>query len=562
MQGIVVSSIAHDELAAVARATRSTVVTAPKVSTISGTLREQHMDEFEAKTHTVVEKNATFYLDQGNGKSIIISPKSVDESLVGQKVAWNPTTSVVEGGGDRGGGTVQTAISMTRPAHKKVLVFLAQFSNSTPVTGTTDQYKDILFGPTNGYVRKFYAEMTHNKVILDATVKGWYHFSGPGSQYPLQGQGNCYISPTAVQQMADFYQVNITNYDVVITISNCEEYNNLGGITYTSGPRALPGKTLIQITSHYDRLGIDGSNGYTSYPDLVWTNIHELGHFFGLQHSNTLDCMERTIWNDCTNVEYGNPFDAMGHWGRIFNFLQQRQAGWIGDGNILIIDHTGSYHLDNLQTNQGVVGAEIKVPGIDHPIYAMEHRAATGFDSTLPDGSDPVFGLLLYSYIQPSGPGQSLWRLVDPHPTPSAIFDDTVSDAITATKPYNDPNLGVSIDVTSVNQNGINFNVAYQNPLYVPPLAPSNLNIVPNLTTPDTHDYFLNWQDNSNDETGFQIMASELPNMPYPGVQINAGSNATQNALTLFPNNTYYFKMKATGQLYDSNWSEIISISP
>jgi hypothetical protein len=65
----------------------------------------------------------------------------------------------------------------------------------------------------------------------------------------------------------------------------------------------------------------------------VWLNgslsrklvAHELGHTYGLSHSNTWECVR----GSCTSVEYGDPYDTMGSGSGDFNAYEKFRIGWM-----------------------------------------------------------------------------------------------------------------------------------------------------------------------------------------------------------------------------------------
>jgi Gametolysin peptidase M11 len=76
-------------------------------------------------------------------------------------------------------------------------------------------------------------------------------------------------------------------------------------------------------------------------PSQAWVNGslallvvgHEMGHNFGLYHSNGLDCGSSLIGTNCTAIEYADSLDMMGEMrGMHFNAFQKERLGWMNYG--------------------------------------------------------------------------------------------------------------------------------------------------------------------------------------------------------------------------------------
>ena len=580
MQGIVVPSIAETEMQAVAlKASQA------RPALISGIFRKSAWEEFDEKAKTIRETNVSYYIEKADGKTTTLTPKGeVDESMLDQYVDYNPLTKSISLSSIVPQESTLDKVDRDdkESPTKRVLVLLSEFENSTPVNITAEQYEQYLFGE-NGYIKKFYSEMTHGQVEFEADVRGWYHMYAPGSSFTtVSSLDQCGLSAEALNYMADYYNVNISDYDIVVSVSNCEEYETLGGSMYGSYELGIP---LIRILGHYDRLDVNEMQNYTDWPGLVWNMVHEIGHTFGLpRHSNSLDCAQETIANNCSEIDYGNPFDAMGHWsGRIFNFLRQREAGWISNDNIMQITESGAYHLDNLQTQDGVVGAQISVPGIPYPIFALEHRKATGFDSGISSGqiNSVNNGLLLYSRVEenqtnlwPVSTSDLRWRLVDPHPTSVQMYDDTVADAITLTTPFFNDHFGLAISIIGISNNGIDFLVDYDHEnsicgqLILNPSPISNQlcnipagyainNFLLSGDSPSQID--LTWTNTATDATSLTIERATNPNFISNHVILTNSLSPTETSysnIDLLPQSQYYyFRIRASNSIGNSLWT-------
>ena len=74
---------------------------------------------------------------------------------------------------------------------------------------------------------------------------------------------------------------------------------------------------------------------------------HELGHTYGLTHSNTWVCTTQ-----CTIEEYGDPYDTMGSGVGDFNAFEKFSIGWIT--NVTRTSRPGTFTIDRIeQTTSG-----------------------------------------------------------------------------------------------------------------------------------------------------------------------------------------------------------------
>ena len=544
-----------------------------------GVIREQAFHELNPKTNTVFTKYETFFLDMPDGRSIELKSVRLNHDLVGSTVKYDSTNNSIalaEGvETSRSGQNTTKNFSNKHILNLNTLVLLAQFENSTPVPASASDYEGLLFTEKNkAYLKRFFGEMSHGKVNITGEVHGWYTFSGNGSDYlrPGNPNNNCFINDDQIQLLANHYSEDLSNYQRVIVITNCEEYGTIGGEYFGQNSDGLG---IIRTNGNHTRLGVVGFGGYSTFHDVVWNLVHEMGHSMSnngmntLPHSSALDCGEKTIWNNCSSLEYGNPFDAMGHWsGRIFNFTQQHKTGWIDESNILEISESGDYFINNLQTEGGVVGAKIYVPGIVNPIFAVEHRKAQGFDQNI----DPNItnGLLLYASLSGNNHWyDNSWRIVDPNPSDSLIYEDLVNDAITDY--FYDPVSGVGIEIINITSDGVNFYVTYdtenticsQEPgllpatMCPPPYYPQNFNI---YQTTNSTGFIATW-DMVPEATNYKIQVSINDTFTQSNFYFIDNINNFTSP-TLQAENTYFFRIQSCtgGYGYCSDYSPSVSM--
>src|SRR5262249_16707371 len=117
--------------------------------------------------------------------------------------------------------------------------------------------------------------------------------------------------------------------------------------------KAAAQKAGINVDS-YDHVSMIGNypctfGGMGEQPGrITWANWldqglfqHELGHNLGLWHAGGLACPENgqtvPMSSSCTNEEYGDPFDSMGHADLRHEYQANYKAmlGWIPSSNIV-----------------------------------------------------------------------------------------------------------------------------------------------------------------------------------------------------------------------------------
>jgi Gametolysin peptidase M11 len=114
---------------------------------------------------------------------------------------------------------------------------------------------------------------------------------------------------------------------------------------------------------------------------------HELGHTFGIwTHANTWSCRDGA----CRMIEYGDPYDVMGHGPGQFNAWEKFTIGWLT--NVARASMPGVYTVDHLERPTLLPQALVVTTARNE--YWFEHREPVLQDAFLA-GSPLVGGLFV-----------------------------------------------------------------------------------------------------------------------------------------------------------------------
>ena len=274
-----------------------------------------------------------------------------------------------------------------------VAVILVNFQDN-PIEPSSIEYTyNITFDNTSEQIESlndWIIENSYDKTWLAGNVFGWYTLPyNAGSLCELDALLDAVIS--AADQ--DIYFLDYNRLMIVFPGTNCL-YN---GVAYI-GSRAILTADGESITSYLALNGMERING--------GTGAHELGHNFGLNHANFLDCKNSVIGGDCTSFAYGDLFDLMG-WTESrghFNAYHKETVGWLDSSNILDTLEPGTYFIEPIETEgSGVTAMRISTPlGFS---YYLEYRRPIGFDTINYDlyGTTTYNGVMIHINLFENG---------------------------------------------------------------------------------------------------------------------------------------------------------------
>jgi len=286
----------------------------------------------------------------------------------------------------------------------------------------------------------WFEEVSYGRASLTGDVFGWYTVSL--TQSGLCDTGLIYEAAIAAAD-SDVYFPDYFRVMVIIPNGPCPWCGiaSLGSLASFDTDDGLVGFTRVTM------------NGLSC---LDRTGLHELGHNFGMDHANDLECGETVIGDACDSIEYGDVFDVMGTTAYKMHFQSyfKEQIGWLLPQHVTEAIHWGVYRLEPLGTGStGVKALRIPLTGDLH--YYVEYRRPEGFDSGLLSIGREYYDGAVIHWDQHSYPG-SITRsyLLDtsPHVTgfPSSQDLDSLDAVLRVGETFDDLENDLSITTLSV----------------------------------------------------------------------------------------------------------------
>lgn len=256
---------------------------------------------------------------------------------------------------------------------KMLVVLYTYLDGDTTITLTADDFKEKIFG-NRSVIQDWIKEVSYgNARISELSVVGWVKLN---RRY-ADGAPN----KEEFDQMVEKYQIDLNKYDFWCNVENSNNIDYAGyagiGKSYSPWIGKIVGSmsvSLRPIEQHETEI-LTPSN-FSTFSHVF---VHELGHTFGFGHSQSFYPDSGYI----NSHKYGDQFGAMG--GSISGHYRgyfKESVGWLDSTNILTVDKSGDYTINNFEARNGKRLAKIKLGNPDQPKYLyLEYRNGSGFDS-------------------------------------------------------------------------------------------------------------------------------------------------------------------------------------
>jgi len=362
-------------------------------------------------------------------------------------------------GGSSIGAPVQSASSSSPLGEQRLLAVIVDMSDATSTLSISD-VNGIIFNP-NSQFQKYYKTQSYGKTWFTGNVirihldnRSVYDSKSSNNWPGMCGLGISLSDPDVLSAI-EAQGIDVTKYSKILFVPRIG-YCADGGMDYS-----IHGKI-------YSFSGV--WVGWTLLASLDPELAHEVGHAFGLLHSNYWACDKNN--SNCVSVEYGNHFDVMGYGSGDFNAIDKEKLGWLTPDDFVNITKTGNYSMNSLESASGKKAAKIVNPACPLETLYIERRQVGISQSFLPNDTLQNDGLLLNKLQFPrlkDGPTV----LVDMNPgVPSYNFTDANKPYIDAYdvalrkgKQFSIKDLGITIGpVASISSSSENFYVDIHTP--------------------------------------------------------------------------------------------------
>ncbi|MCL4375092.1 hypothetical protein M1523_04515 [Patescibacteria group bacterium] len=340
-----------------------------KETKLEGRIDVLHFDDFNNKTSGTIYRMSGYNLHFSEDPPQVLTGTIV----VASGIALNSELVVNPSDPGRFQIKIKPKAKTQAVGDIKIASLLINFAdNPSYQPYTAEQVKNMLFDYSLS-VNNYYKEVSFNQVRLSGNVFGYYTI-------PFSGNSNCDYEAwsSSAWAMAQQASVPLQDYDHYIYVFA----DNVCG-------QAFP--AIAQLGGNEIWLFNTPSNAVIA---------HELGHNFGLNHANYLNCNGEPIdrYSNCTEVGYGDPYDVMGA-GNMFhtNAFNMITEGWIPASRVINVSESGTYTISPLELSSTLPQAIRVLKRDTNDYYYLEYRQPIGvFDAPLSAYAGATRGVLIH----------------------------------------------------------------------------------------------------------------------------------------------------------------------
>lgn len=313
----------------------------------------------------------------------------------------------------------------------KTLVVLVNFSDNPVEIRTKADAHAVVFND----VSEFFWENSYQHTFLSGETYGWFTL-------PMATNCDTNVIADEANKAAAAAGADIATYQQFIYLFPYNAGCGWSG-TLRYGPNG-EGRTFINSTF------------------TVQNIAHEMGHVFGLIHSDSLDCGTTTLGSNCTIGGYGDQADTMGNRGAHYNAYQKEKLGWLnapGMPAITAVTASGRYAISAYETT-GLGAKALKILKSNDPAtgfktwYYVEYRQPVGVDAVLSGVGNLTRGVLVRTGTNATNLS-STSHLLDMTPGSGSTSAADVKDgALDVGRSHVDSEAGVTITLVSADASG------------------------------------------------------------------------------------------------------------